>query len=172
VLLHRLQQGRLGFGRRAVDLVGQHHIGEDRAFDEAERAASGRVVLLQNIRAGDVARHEIGRELDALEAQVQRAADRADQQGLGDPRHADQQRVAAAEDRDQDLFDHLVLAHDHPRQLLLHTRALLAHRRDRGRVALCGTRILRHRSILPSVFDREWYTDFKSGQYPVQGRRI
>ena len=30
-LLHRLEQGRLGLGRRAVDLVGQDDVGEDRA---------------------------------------------------------------------------------------------------------------------------------------------
>ena len=32
VLLHRLQQRRLRLGRRAVDLVGQDHVGEDRAL--------------------------------------------------------------------------------------------------------------------------------------------
>jgi hypothetical protein len=30
-LLHRLQQRGLGLGRRAVDLVGQQQVGEDRA---------------------------------------------------------------------------------------------------------------------------------------------
>ena len=30
LLLHRLEQRRLGLGRRAVDLVGEHHVGEDR----------------------------------------------------------------------------------------------------------------------------------------------
>jgi hypothetical protein len=37
VLLHRLEQGGLRLGRGAVDLVGQHHVGEQRALDEAER---------------------------------------------------------------------------------------------------------------------------------------
>ena len=31
VLLHDLQQGRVGLGRRAIDLVGQEQLGEDRA---------------------------------------------------------------------------------------------------------------------------------------------
>ena len=31
-LLHRLEQRRLGLGRGAVDLVGQHDVGEDRAL--------------------------------------------------------------------------------------------------------------------------------------------
>ena len=30
-LLHGLQECRLGLGRRAIDLVGQHDVGEDRA---------------------------------------------------------------------------------------------------------------------------------------------
>ena len=34
VLLHRLQQRGLGFRRGAVDLVGQDHVGEDRAAEE------------------------------------------------------------------------------------------------------------------------------------------
>ena len=39
--LHRLQQGGLRLRRRAVDLVGQHDVGEDRALDEAELALAG-----------------------------------------------------------------------------------------------------------------------------------
>ena len=36
--LHGLQQGGLRLGRRAVDLVGQEDVGEDRPLDEAELA--------------------------------------------------------------------------------------------------------------------------------------
>ena len=39
VLLHGLEQRGLGLGRRAVDLVGQDHVGEDRALDELELRA-------------------------------------------------------------------------------------------------------------------------------------
>jgi hypothetical protein len=35
-LLHRLEQRRLHLGRRAVDLVGEHDVGEDRAGLEAK----------------------------------------------------------------------------------------------------------------------------------------
>ena len=41
VLLHRLEQRRLRLGRRAVDLVGQHDVGEDRAGREHHLAAAG-----------------------------------------------------------------------------------------------------------------------------------
>ena len=58
-------------------------------------------VLLDDFRAGHVAGHQVGRELDPLEAQVGGLGQRADQQRLGQPRHAFQQRVAAGEDGDQ-----------------------------------------------------------------------
>ena len=42
VLLHGLQQRRLGLRAGAVDLVGHQQLGEDRALDEAEVAPSRR----------------------------------------------------------------------------------------------------------------------------------
>ena len=91
---------------------------EQRAFEEAELAAAGRAVLLDDFGAGDVGRHQVGRELDAAERQVQRAGQRADHQRLGQARHAFQQAVAPAEQRDQQFLDHLVLADDHLGQLV------------------------------------------------------
>ena len=41
VLLHRLEQRGLGLGRRAVDLVGEQDVGEDRAGREDHLAAAG-----------------------------------------------------------------------------------------------------------------------------------
>ena len=41
VLLHGLQERGLGLGRRAVDLVGQDDVGEDRPLDEPERPLAG-----------------------------------------------------------------------------------------------------------------------------------
>ena len=97
--------------RGAVDLVGHQQLGEDRALDEAERARlAGRV--LEHFRADDVGRHEVGRELDALGVEAQHLAQRLDQQRLGEAGDADQQRVAAGEDRDQRALDHDVLAED------------------------------------------------------------
>ena len=40
VLLHRLEQRRLRLRRRAVDLVGQDHVGEDRPLHKPELALS------------------------------------------------------------------------------------------------------------------------------------
>ena len=68
MLLHRLEQGGLRLGRRAVDFVGENDVGEDRPLDELELApALGG--FLQNVGAGDVGRHQVGRELDAAEVE-------------------------------------------------------------------------------------------------------
>ena len=77
-----------------------------------------RAVLLDHVGAGDVGRHQVGRELDAAEGEVQRPAERADHQRLGQARHAFQQAVAAAEQRDQQFLDHLGLADDDLGQLV------------------------------------------------------
>ena len=74
-------------------------------------------VLVEDLGAGDVGRHQVGRELDALEAQVEDLRQRLDQQRLGQPGHAGEQAVAAGEERDQDLIDDLVLADDDLAQL-------------------------------------------------------
>ena len=73
-LLHGFQQSGLRLGRRAVDFVGQDHIAEQRPFKETELAVARGTVLHDHVRARDVGRHEVGRELDAAEAQVERAA--------------------------------------------------------------------------------------------------
>ena len=75
-------------------------------FEKAELPRPRAAVLLDHVRAGDVGGHQVGRELDAAETEIQRAAERADHQGLGQPRHALQQAVAAAEQRNQQLLDH------------------------------------------------------------------
>jgi len=68
VFAHRFQQGGLGLGRRAVDLVGQHHVREDRSLLELELAG----LLVVDVGAGDVGRQQIGRELNPLELEVER----------------------------------------------------------------------------------------------------
>jgi hypothetical protein len=57
-------QRRLGARRGAIDLVGQHDVREDRSTHESERACAGRRILLENLRARDVAGNEIGGELN------------------------------------------------------------------------------------------------------------
>ena len=68
-LLHGLEQRRLDLGRRAVDLVGQHDVGEDRPRLEDE--AFGRLLAEVHLRAGDVGRQQVGGELDPAEVRLQ-----------------------------------------------------------------------------------------------------
>jgi hypothetical protein len=96
VLLHRLEQRRLRARRRAVDLVGEDDVREDRPLDEAEGARPRRAVLLEDLRARHVARHQVGRELDAPEVEPHRLGHALHEQRLRQPRHADQPRVPPA----------------------------------------------------------------------------
>ena len=70
------------------------------------------MVLLEDLGADDVGRHQVRRELDAAEVQRQRLAERAHEQRLAEAGHAFEQAVAAGEQADEELLDHLVLADD------------------------------------------------------------
>ena len=123
--LHGLQQRGLRLRRRAVDFVGQQDVREDRPFDEPERPPPVGV-FFEHVRAGDVRGHQVGRELNPLELQVENLGQRADDERLGQPGHADQQAMPAREDRREDLLDHRVLADDDLLQLALHHQPMLA----------------------------------------------
>ncbi len=110
ILLHRLEQRRLGLRRRAVDLVGEEDLREDRPLHEAQRAVT--VLLVEDLRAGDVGRHQIRRELNPLEREIEDLRDRLDEQRLGETGHAGDQAVPAGEERHQHFVDHRVLADD------------------------------------------------------------
>ena len=71
-LLHALEQRGLGLRARAVDLVAEHDVREDRAGLELEVPA----LLVEHVHAGDVGGQEVGRELDPAERAVDRAGDR------------------------------------------------------------------------------------------------
>ncbi len=133
--LHRLQQGGLRLGRRAVDLVGQQDVGEHRPLDEAELPRAGGAVLLDDLAAGDVRRHQVRRELDAIELQVDGLRDGADHQRLGQARHADHQAVAAREQGREQIIDDVLLPDDDAGDLLLEFLARFAEAGDRLQVA-------------------------------------
>ena len=117
-LLHGLQQRGLGLGRRPVDLVGEDQVGEDRARDEPQLPRAGVAVLVEHLGAGDVAGHQVGRELDAVEVQRERLRQRVHHQGLGQARDALQDAVPAGEDGHQQLLDDLILPDDPAGDLL------------------------------------------------------
>ena len=81
-------------------------------FDEFELAPAADAGFLDDVRAGDVGGHQVGRELDAVERQVESLGDRGNQQGFRQSGHSHQQRVAAGEKADRELFDDQLLADD------------------------------------------------------------
>jgi len=117
--LHGLQQGRLGAGAGAVDLVGHQELGKDRALEEAEAALAGGA-LVQHLGAENVGRHQVGRELDALVGKTEGSTHRFDEAGLGKTRRADQQGVAAGQHCRERQLDHLLLSEDRPADFGLH----------------------------------------------------
>ncbi len=142
-LLHGFEQRRLGLRRRAVDFVGQQHVGENRSGHEGPGAAAGGGIFFDDVGAGDVGGHQVGRELNAAEFQAQRLRQRAHQQRLGGARQAGNQAVSADKQRDHHLLDHFFLSHDHPANLgndgllgLLETRDPVLQ--TGGVVVLCG----------------------------------
>ena len=127
-LLHRLEQRRLRLRRGAVDLVGEQEVGEDGAGPEDELGRP----LVEDLRARDVARHQVGRELDAREAEGRRLRERARDQRLGEPRVVLQQHVAVAQQREQDQLERPSLAHDGLLDLVEDQLRVPAHVGERG----------------------------------------
>ena len=115
VLLHRFEQRGLRLRRRPVDLVGEDDVREDRPLDELQPPVP--LLFLEDLGAGDVGRHQVGRELNALEVEIEDVGERLDQQRLRQARHAGDQAVSAREQRDQHFFDDFVLADDDLAQL-------------------------------------------------------
>ena len=55
------------------------------------------MIFLKDVRAQDVARHQVRRELHAVELQVEQAAERLDQRRLPDSGQSFEQNVPAAQ---------------------------------------------------------------------------
>ncbi len=114
VLLHGLQQRGLRTWGCAVDLVGQHDLSEKWAGTKLEAAAS----LVVEVDADDVCRNQIGGELNAFEAAIDRARKRLGEGRFTDSRDVLNQHMPAAEDRNQQEINDFVLADDHACHIL------------------------------------------------------
>ena len=143
MLLHRFQEGGLRLGRRAVDLVGQDHVGEDRPLHELHPPPAF-ARFLEDLRAGDVRRHQVGRELNPLKLQVEDLRDRADEQGLRQPGRTGDQAMTAGKQADQELMRRLLLADDHLGKLALDPAAALVDLLDGQALVVVGIGIVRH----------------------------
>jgi hypothetical protein len=109
VLLHALQQRRLGLGGGPVDLVADHDVGEDAARAELELPG----VLVEDRHPGDIAREQVGSELDAAHRAVDRARERLRELGLADSGHVLDQEVPLGEQHGQRGVDDVGLSFDH-----------------------------------------------------------
>ena len=107
-LLHDLEQRALDLGRRAVDLIGQQQVGEDRAEGRPELAR----LLVVDARADEVGRDEVRRELDPLELAADPVRERLDGHRLGQPGHALDEDVTARQQRDDQPLEQVVLTDD------------------------------------------------------------
>ena len=116
-LLHRLEQRRLGFRRRSIDLVGEQHLGEDRSPAELE----GLRLRVVDAHPGHIAGEQVRGELHPLEAAPAAAGERFGQQRLAGAGNVLDQKVAAAQKPHDAEFDLRFLPDDDRPEALLQT---------------------------------------------------
>ena len=157
-LRHRLEQRGLRLRRSAVDLVAEEQVREDRPRPELEVAGA----LVVDRRAGDVGGHQVGRELDPLEAHVAHLRERARDQRLREARVVLEQHVAVGEKREQAGLERAALADHRLLDLVEDPLGVLADLLDRE---------LAHRPILSiSSTSAETSSSGRPRSAPVGGR--
>ena len=118
LLLHGLQQGGLRLGWGAVDFVGQDDVREHGSPHELEDAASGGVILFEQLGAGNVARHEVRRELHTRKGEVEGFRNGLHEQRLGEAWYADDDHVTTGENGRHEVLHDLLLADNFAPDLL------------------------------------------------------
>jgi len=103
-------------------------LGKDRPRLELELTLA--VGLGQHLGADNIRGHQVGRELDSLEAEPERLAGRLDHQCLAESGDAFDQNMAAAKERGQQFSDDLAMADDNARDFALGARKNLAEIRN------------------------------------------
>jgi hypothetical protein len=98
----------LGAGRGAVDLVRHQKLGEDGPLDEPEVPFAARI-LIQDLGAQYVRRHEIRRELHASPIEAEHGRHCRDQSRLGEAGRAYEKAVSARQDAREREFYHPIL---------------------------------------------------------------
>ncbi len=111
---HGFEERGLGLGSGAVDLVGKDDLAEDGAFLDCEEASCGALARVhdEDIGTDDVARHQVGGELDTGEAQVEGLGEGANEEGLAEARGSFEEHVTAGDEGPEHLADHVGLADD------------------------------------------------------------
>ncbi len=123
-LLHRFEERRLCLGSCPIDLICQDEVAENgtRLIDELSAALA---IIGQDVRAENVRWHEIGCELDPRKVQMQYFAQSPDQKSLSETGNALQEQMAAGQEAQQHLMDHLLVADDNSLDLALQRGDLL-----------------------------------------------
>src|SRR5579862_3039946 len=104
--VHSFEERRLRARSSAVDFIGEHDVGENRAGTKLELARF-RIV---NAYAENVARQQVRSELDALECTVKRFRESLGQSGLANTRNVFNQQMAARKESDQRKLNSFFLA--------------------------------------------------------------
>ena len=108
VFLHDFEQGGLGFGACPVDFVRQH--------DLVHNAAEVQLLLagfhIEHGKAGNIRRKHVRGKLNTLKGTAERGSQRSGQRCLAEPGHVFDQHVAGANERDEQMVDDRILAHD------------------------------------------------------------
>ena len=102
--------------------VSQDDLSEQRPLVELKEPFPRGVILFEHLGADDVTGHQVGRELDAVEHQIDGLRQRADQQGFPQTRQSFEQAVSPGEKGGQQLLDHGLLPDDHLADLCPQTR--------------------------------------------------
>ena len=112
--LHHLEERRLHLRRGSVDLVREQEVAEDGPDLDVELGAVGPV----DAGADEIGRHEVRRELDAMEGAAEDGRGRLDGQRLRETRDSLEEKVPARQQRDERALEEDVLACDHASDLV------------------------------------------------------
>src|SRR5690606_881043 len=107
-------------------------------------------MLFNDLRAGDVTRHQIRRELYPAELQVRRFSKRPNEKSLSETRHANQQHVSLAQEAHEDVLDNGLLPDDDLSNLIAQAAKAVVKRVENLR-SLCLLLDLGHQSLHPAI---------------------
>ena len=107
-LRHGFQQSRLHFGWCPIDLIRQNQIVENWSVLKLKRAG----LWAENIGACDIARQEVGGELNTVEAAFDAFCHLFDSARLGQTRSPLDQEVAVGEECQNEFMNQILLANN------------------------------------------------------------
>jgi hypothetical protein len=112
---HRFQETALGLRRGAIDLVGQHDVGEDRTRYELKPL----FLPIKHGDADDVGRQEIAGKLNAFKGAVKRSGQAMCQRGFADARNVLEQKMTTGQKTDYRHLNDMGFPLDDQRDIIL-----------------------------------------------------